>query len=169
MGLTENLVEIKSEIESLIAFANEKTGESEATIGDAILRLVDGYGQGSGGVEEGEFTSSGKQANSIDVHIFDINIGTGKKFFFAYNSTVTNLKPSFYFLTPIGSGYMVVQTSSSGSVNSGGGSFNFDNNGATHPTEGNRFGYYDEATGELYFTVKAWNSIDAGTYKWFAW
>jgi hypothetical protein len=40
---------IKSKIQSLIAAANAKTGESDATLTDAVQTLVDGYGQGGGG------------------------------------------------------------------------------------------------------------------------
>lgn len=39
---------IKSKIQSLIAAANAKTGESDATLTDAVQTLVDGYGQGGG-------------------------------------------------------------------------------------------------------------------------
>jgi hypothetical protein len=37
---------IKSKIQALIAAANAKTGESDATLTDAVQTLVDGYGQG---------------------------------------------------------------------------------------------------------------------------
>jgi hypothetical protein len=40
---------IKSKIQSLIAAANTATGESDATLTDAVQTLVDGYGQGGGG------------------------------------------------------------------------------------------------------------------------
>lgn len=39
---------IKQKIQSLIAAANAKTGESDATLTDAVQTLVDGYGQGGG-------------------------------------------------------------------------------------------------------------------------
>lgn len=39
---------IKSKIQALIAAANAKTGESDATLTDAVQTLVDGYGQGGG-------------------------------------------------------------------------------------------------------------------------
>lgn len=37
---------IKSKIQSLITAANAKTGETDATLTDAVQTLVDGYGQG---------------------------------------------------------------------------------------------------------------------------
>lgn len=40
---------IRSKIQSLISAANAKTGESDATLTDAVQTLVDGYGQGGGG------------------------------------------------------------------------------------------------------------------------
>lgn len=40
---------VKSKIQSLIAAANTATGESDATLTDAVQTLVDGYGQGGGG------------------------------------------------------------------------------------------------------------------------
>lgn len=46
---------IRSKIQALIAAANAKTGESDATLTDAMQTLVDGYGQGGGG----EWTTSG--------------------------------------------------------------------------------------------------------------
>lgn len=39
-------LEIKSKLQSLLTAANAKTGESDATLTDAIQTLVDGYGQG---------------------------------------------------------------------------------------------------------------------------
>lgn len=42
---------IKSKIQSLISAANAKTGESDATLTDAVQTLVDGYGQGGGGYQ----------------------------------------------------------------------------------------------------------------------
>lgn len=46
---------IKSKIQSLIAAANTATGESDATLTDAVQTLVDGYGQGG----DGEWTTDG--------------------------------------------------------------------------------------------------------------
>ena len=41
---------IVQKIQSLITAANAKTGESDTTLTDAVQTLVDGYGQGGGGV-----------------------------------------------------------------------------------------------------------------------
>lgn len=42
---------IKSKIQSLITAANATTGETDTTLTDAVQTLVDGYGQGGGGVD----------------------------------------------------------------------------------------------------------------------
>lgn len=58
---------IKSKIQSLIAAANAKTGESDATLTDAVQTLVDGYGQGGSGSNEDAIISrslSGSYTNS---------------------------------------------------------------------------------------------------------
>ena len=58
---------IRSKIQSLIAAANAKTGESDATLTDAVQTLVDGYGQGGGGGNEDAIiqkTISGSYTNS---------------------------------------------------------------------------------------------------------
>lgn len=44
---------IRSKIQALIAAANTKTGESDTTLTDAVQTLVDGYGQGGGGISQG--------------------------------------------------------------------------------------------------------------------
>lgn len=49
MGLTEKLGQIKTEAESLIRFANDTTKANDDSIGDAILHLVEGFGQGGEG------------------------------------------------------------------------------------------------------------------------
>lgn len=54
---------IKSKIQSLISAANTATGESDATLTDAVQTLVDGYGQGGGGEENSEIVTVG--ANDI--------------------------------------------------------------------------------------------------------
>jgi hypothetical protein len=46
-------VSIKSKIQSLITAANAKTGESDATLTDAVQTLVDGYGQGGTTITDG--------------------------------------------------------------------------------------------------------------------
>lgn len=43
---------VKSKIQSLISAANAKTGESDATLTDAVQTLVDGYGQGGATVDD---------------------------------------------------------------------------------------------------------------------
>lgn len=44
---------IRSKIQALITAANAKTGESDTTLTDAVQTLVDGYGQGGGGITQG--------------------------------------------------------------------------------------------------------------------
>lgn len=47
---------LTSQIQALIAYANETTGKGDTQLGDAVKSLVDGYGQGDGsyGIAEGE-------------------------------------------------------------------------------------------------------------------
>lgn len=42
---------IYSKLSSLLTAANNKTGESDTTLTDAVQTLIDGYGQGGGGTE----------------------------------------------------------------------------------------------------------------------
>ena len=49
---------IYSKLNSLLTAANNKTGESDTTLTDAVQTLIDGYGQGGGGLKykTGSFT-----------------------------------------------------------------------------------------------------------------
>lgn len=60
---------VKSKIQSLIAAANAKTGESDATLTDAVQTLCDGYGQGggSGGATWAEITVASSKDNANEV------------------------------------------------------------------------------------------------------
>lgn len=57
---------IKSKIQSLIAAANSKTGESDTTLTDAVQTLVDGYGQG-GGYTNDDFADITKPIGAVTV------------------------------------------------------------------------------------------------------
>lgn len=57
---------IKSKIQSLIAAANTATGESDATLTDAVQTLVDGYGQGGGGHTQFTFDNTITTAGGRD-------------------------------------------------------------------------------------------------------
>lgn len=61
---------LKSQIESLIAYANETTGKSDTHLGDAVKSLVDGYGQGGGGLQvlEGKVTTTELKNNIVIEH-----------------------------------------------------------------------------------------------------
>lgn len=76
MGLVENLTSIKSQITSLITYANTTTGKSDTTIGDAIDSLVDGYGGGGGNPEIVEelctLTTDTSLMDLINGSLFDI-------------------------------------------------------------------------------------------------
>lgn len=48
MDLSEKLMGIESQRSALLAYANETTGESDTRLGEAVRRLAEGYGQGSG-------------------------------------------------------------------------------------------------------------------------
>lgn len=63
---------ILQKIQSLLTAANTKTGESDATLTDAVQTLVDGYGQGGGGSGEtllasGTYTFAGGRSLDIPV------------------------------------------------------------------------------------------------------
>lgn len=63
---------IRSKIQALITAANATTGESDATLTDAVQTLVDGYGQGGGdfgnlSMHSGEFTVSGSSETSFQI------------------------------------------------------------------------------------------------------
>ena len=66
---------IKQKIQSLIADANTKTGESDTTLTDAVQTLVDGYGQGGGSlpsvisaIDGGSFTlASDTQCSAYNI------------------------------------------------------------------------------------------------------
>lgn len=48
MSLVDKLDTIKTEVSSLLTFANETTGSDDTTLGEAVHTLADGYGQGGG-------------------------------------------------------------------------------------------------------------------------
>lgn len=66
---------IRSKIQALITAANNTTGESDATLTDAVQTLVDGYGQGGGGslpssisaIDGGEFTFASKTVSTYNI------------------------------------------------------------------------------------------------------
>ena len=73
---------IKSKIQSLIAAANAKTGESDATLTDAVQTLVDGFGQGGGGGNEDAIISrslSGSYTNSSVSAVGDYALNSCKQ------------------------------------------------------------------------------------------
>lgn len=49
MSLSEKLTNIKTNLTSLLSFANEKTGQNDTDLGEAIRRLADGFGIGGSG------------------------------------------------------------------------------------------------------------------------
>lgn len=46
MSITSVLQDTKARLDSLLTFANETTGQSDVSIGDAVKTLVDGFGRG---------------------------------------------------------------------------------------------------------------------------
>ena len=46
MGLTEKLIQIKSETDALLEYANQATNAGDTKLGDAIRTLADGFGKG---------------------------------------------------------------------------------------------------------------------------
>lgn len=47
---------LTSRLQALLTYANNKTGHSDTTLGDAVRTLADGYGQGGSAVASGEIT-----------------------------------------------------------------------------------------------------------------
>lgn len=58
---------IKQKIQSLIAAANTKTGESDTTLTDAVQTLVDGYGQSGGSVLKVTSITLTEELNSYNI------------------------------------------------------------------------------------------------------
>lgn len=52
MSIASTLQDTKARLDSLLTFANETTGQSDVSIGDAIKSLVDGFGQGGSSYEK---------------------------------------------------------------------------------------------------------------------
>lgn len=60
-------------INALTTYANETTGASDTNLSDAVGTLVDGYGQGGGGVKTGTITPSERTTSiTIDVGTNDV-------------------------------------------------------------------------------------------------
>ena len=52
MSITSVLQDTKARLDSLLSFANETTGQSDVSIGDAIKTLADGFGGGGSSYEK---------------------------------------------------------------------------------------------------------------------
>lgn len=76
---------IYSKIQSLLTAANTKTGESDTTLTDAVQTLIDGYGQGGGGVASGTYTPSSDELG----HTFVIGNSTFTHFLLVTTASVT--------------------------------------------------------------------------------
>lgn len=163
---------IRSKIQALITAANNTTGESDATLTDAVQTLVDGYGQGGGGslpssiskIDGGEFTLASKTASTYHI---EHSLGVVPKGFAIWTdgvdiSTAEN--------SNIIRGVFIVDESANGSVTSylyqmTVYSHNFNN----YPRNvGANYSGYANAN---YISYNIGNvSYEANvTYKWFAW
>lgn len=121
MGLSENLVQIKSETDALIDFANAKTGAEDTTLGDAVKTLVDGFGHGGGepmaydGVLIGEVIPDSDTRDFITVNIpdgymkvnsfvvgtSDIGIGSIGTNTRVYNASICNYADGAQYQSPL--------------------------------------------------------------------
>lgn len=90
---------IYSKLSSLLTAANNKTGESDTTLTDAVQTLIDGYGQGGGGVpiETGTFTVATKSKTYDIIH----SLGVTPNFVFLYPVNVTNASTTYLILTEV--------------------------------------------------------------------
>lgn len=90
---------IYSKLNSLLTAANNKTGESDTTLTDAVQTLIDGYGQGGGGVpiETGTFTVATKSKTYDIVH----SLGVAPNFAFIYPVNVTDASTTYLILTEV--------------------------------------------------------------------
>lgn len=59
MALADKLRTIKTNLSSLITYANRVTGQSDASIGECVRTLADGYGQGGSDIITGTITPVG--------------------------------------------------------------------------------------------------------------
>lgn len=79
MSIASVLQDTKARLDSLLEYANETTGQSDASIGDAIRTLTDGYGGGGGGVVRGSFEYSTYLGYMVPV---EHNLGSNEYLFF---------------------------------------------------------------------------------------
>lgn len=92
MSLLDKLSQAKSTLDNLLAFANNKTGKGDTSIGDAIKTLVDGYGGGSGGTP---FEWGGMNATLVSEYNEDYTLeDTSFDKDVTYGSTATTLLAS---------------------------------------------------------------------------
>lgn len=88
---------VKSKIQALIAAANTATGESDATLTDAVQTLVDGYGQG-GGYTNDDFADPTKPSGAVtSSNASDKYLLYGRKGITSLNITATGV-PDFFIL-----------------------------------------------------------------------
>lgn len=78
---------IRSKIQALITAANAKTGESDATLTDAVQTLVNGYGQGGGGYTVDDLAT---MSNPSGAAIF--TVPTISQYAFYHRTGITSVK-----------------------------------------------------------------------------
>lgn len=140
-----------------------KTGSDEPMEVSTFASAIEGISGGSGG----EFTTGiiedvrEWQVNSAEYHIFDVNIGIGKSHFFAYNidSNVKNNYTRLFYHDDYVDIHQGASVNGAGLITGGSGD-----------TKGSgTYGHYNPETGDYYQTVKQWNTVSGGTYRWIAW
>ena len=78
---------IYSKLNSLLTAANNKTGESDTTLTDAVQTLIDGYGQGGGGGQQ--IGVATPKANLLAM-LYQLEQGTAKTGTFTLATTLPN-------------------------------------------------------------------------------
>lgn len=155
--LDDNLKQIKLEMDALLIYTNQATGENDESLGESIRKLVDGFGKGesdgSGVLISGEYTpeTNIRTMTIPELVDCDIVILTTKTSPFNINTT----RKQVYNVVYDGKMRIVCSTNSDGSGSSVSLSYNY-------TTGENTSASFDKTTGT--FSVKAGASANYGGY-----
>lgn len=159
MSLLDTLQDTKNRLSALLAFANQKTGADDSSIGDAIKTLCDGFG-GSGEITYGtmQFAELQYQISNAAVPVFSINIGQNRTAFSAVSLVPSERKTVFsnievVYGNQLYNGYAGAQVKTEWVA--------LGNQDATYV-------HYDPSSGELTFTAELWRTVNGGLWIWAA-